>query len=363
MPRDGSETYRDDLLIEIIARRLGVDRLARALPGRDVYPPYLLVCVGLFVEYGVIDVYNYLVAGKSSWITGPSSLAIPAMAILGVVGLRYIHDTYADAIVRIGVGEDAVVDPTDRSLFEGLVSVRVRVAAFLATLVVYYLFLVVGPGVSTLVSISGWWLVAYANLVSFPLIVIPVLVELTTSYVAVHVAVPRRLEHADMDLFFYDPRNLGGFEPIGELLKRSYYVYTGLLLLWFFQTHAPVILSRYVSSPYPAPGPIYQAAITAAWLLGVATIGYSMYRTHGIMSRKREARLASLEAELKATVSDPYDVERATVEDRERYEAIRKRLAMVRDTKTYPTTFTMWSQIFLTVLLPQALNMVVQLPG
>ncbi|WP_049979863.1 hypothetical protein [Halolamina rubra] len=354
--------YRNDLLIEIIARRLGFERLSEWLPGPDIYPPYLFVAVGLFVEYGFFDTYNYFVTGKSSFISQPNSLAIPLMTLLAVVGVRYLHDEYADAVVSLHI-DDGHVDESHRKRFEGLLSLRARLMAYGGALVANYAFVFGVLGIGELVSISGVGLVLYGQLVSFPLIVIPTLVELAISYVAVHLIVPRRLARADVDLFFYDPRNLGGFEPIGQLLKRSYYIYTGVLLLWFLQTHAPVLLAGVIDSPYPAPGPIYQVAISAIWFVGVLSIGYSMYRVHTLMESKREERMAELEREIRTAVDDPYRVHPDNVDDWDRYEEVQETIAHVRNTSTYPTTFAMWSQIFVSVLLPQVLNMAVSLPG
>ncbi len=56
---------------------------------------------------------------------------------------------------------------------------------------------------------------------------------------------------------------MGGFQPIGELLKRSYYLYTAVLILYFIQTKVPVLLSKYVATPYQAPeAPIIDLALT-----------------------------------------------------------------------------------------------------
>lgn len=358
---EAARRYRSDLLVEIIAEKLGFARLSRSLPGPGIYPPYLLVVVGLFVEYGLFDTYNYFVSGKSSFITQPNSLAIPAMTVLGIVGLRYLHDGYADAVVSLGI-DDGHVEESHRAGFEGLVSLRIRTAAYVTALLAYYTFVVAVVGFGGLIDISGIGLVLYGQLVSFPLIVIPTLVELAISYVAIHVAVPRRLARADVDLFFYDPRKLGGFEPIGQLLKRSYYVYTGVLLLWFLQTHAPVLLADLLSSPYPAPGPIYQVALSGLWLVGVFSIGYSMYQVHTLMKSKKEDRIRELEAEMRSTVDDPYGTHPDNVDDWDRYEQVQETITHVQNTSTYPTTFTMWSQIFVSVLLPQVLNMAVSLP-
>ncbi|AZH26291.1 hypothetical protein [Haloplanus aerogenes] len=355
--------YRDTLLIERIAELAGFDHLATWLFGSAAYGSYLFVAVGLLIEYGLFDVYNYLVTGKSSFITSPNALAIPAMTVLGLVGLRYIHDEYARAVVSLGIEDEHVgLDRDVRRNFEGLVSFRVRLGAYALALVCYYAFVTLVLGIPELVEISGIGLVLYAQLVTFPLIIVPVLTELAVSYVAVHVLVPRRLKNADLGLFFYDPRNLGGFEPIGELLKRSYYIYTAILLLWFLQTHAPVLLASVVDSPYPAPGPIFQVVLSGIWFVGVVTIGYSMFRIHRLMKSKKEARLRTLEAEIKDALADPYDATPTNIDDRAKYDNAQESLEQVKRTKTYPTTFTMWSQIFLSVLLPQALNMVVKLP-
>ncbi|ERH13950.1 MAG: hypothetical protein J07HB67_00204, partial [halophilic archaeon J07HB67] len=67
------DDYTEPLLTELFARWLQFDRLAAALPG-DPYPPYLLVAAGLFAEYGVFDVYNYFVTGKSTPLDDPGSL-------------------------------------------------------------------------------------------------------------------------------------------------------------------------------------------------------------------------------------------------------------------------------------------------
>lgn len=358
------EKYRDQLLIEIIAEKLYFGRLSEALPGRSIYPPYLLVVIGLFIEYGVFDVYNFFVSGKSSFLAQPNTIAIPAMTVLGVIGLRYIHDSYASAMINLGVDDGHIgIDESIRREFEGLVSLRVRIAGYLATLVASYAFAVFVLGIPQLIEISGIGLVLYAQLITFPLIIIPVLVELGISYIAIHLIIPRRLAAADFGLFFYDPRNLGGFEPIGELLKRSYYIYTAVLLLWFLQTHIPVILSQFISSPYPAPGPTFQTALSALWIVGIITIAYSMAKIHFIMKSKKEEKIRSLEEELKQAVDDPYDATLSNIEDRDRYEEAQETISHVKNTKTYPTTFAMWSQIFISVLLPQALNMVVQIPG
>lgn len=351
--------YRDELLIELIAERLRITTLAQVIPGFDPYPPYLLVGLVIFIEYGIFDLYNYFISGKNSFIVEPNSLAVPAMVILAVIGVRYIHDSYADAIAALRIDErDTASDPMP---FEGLLSLRVRIAGVAVTWAVLQAFNVVVLGIGNLIQIDGIGLFIY-GLFAFTLVYIPVLVEFGLSYFAVHFAVPRRLKRASVGMFFYDPRKMGGFQPIGELLKRSYYLFTAALILYFIQTQAPVVLSQYTSAPYQAPKtPIIELVISVGWLVGVGTIAYSMHQVHSIMKSEKDQRIRELEAELTDVMNSPFDVREAEINDKERYETIQNRLQHVRDTNTYPTTFTMWSQIFASALLPQLLYWTVNL--
>jgi hypothetical protein len=225
--------YRDDLLIELIAERLRISTLVEAIPGFDPYPPYLLVGLAVFIEYGIFDLYNYFISGKNSFIVEPNSLAVPAMVILAVIGARYIHDSYADAIVALRIDDCETISNT--SPFQGLLSLRVRIAGTVIAWAVIQLFNVFVLGIGNLIQINGIGLVVYGQF-AFGFVYIPVLLEFGLSYFAVHFAVPRRIKRANVGMFFHDPRNMGGFQPIGELLKRSYYFYTAALILYFIQT-------------------------------------------------------------------------------------------------------------------------------
>jgi hypothetical protein len=107
-------------------------------------------------------------------------------------------------------------------------------------------------------------------------------------------------------------------------------------------------------------GDVDLAFFSAAWLVGLASIGYSMYTVYGIMSEKKEQRIRELEDELHAAIENPYDINASTVADEEKLNDIRRRLDEVRNTRVYPATVTMWSQIAISVLLPQALQRTVQ---
>jgi hypothetical protein len=78
------------------------------------------------------------------------------------------------------------------------------------------------------------------------------------------------------------------------------------------------------------------------------------------MARKKSDRIRELETDIIGVVKNPYDIRSSQVIDEEAMSANERQLSQVRASKTYPTTFTMWSQIAVSVLLPQALQLAVQ---
>lgn len=56
------------------------------------------------------------------------------MVILGVIGTRYIHDTYDAAIARLRIEErNTTADP---ELFEGLLPLRARIGFWILTVLI-----------------------------------------------------------------------------------------------------------------------------------------------------------------------------------------------------------------------------------
>lgn len=81
------------------------------------------------------------------------------------------------------------------------------------------------------------------------------------------------------------------------------------------------------------------------------------------MASEKEKRIRRLEERIHTAIDEPFDIENAEIVDQETFDDSRERLEQIRQTREYPTTFTMWSQIIISVLLPQALNMAVQAAG
>jgi hypothetical protein len=346
MPRD-FDAVDERSLIEFFATLFGFGKLSAALPARDIYPPYLFVGFFAVLDLAVLQVYVHLTGGTHILIEGPNVVAGYAAVVLGVYGVQYMSRGYEDALSAIRIGDRIDLDENDQ--FLRTVSWRTKVVVYVVALVLLYANTILNVGVPNQVTAI--------NLVfTWEFVFLPVIVEFALTYYSIHFLLPRQIKNADLSMFFYDPRNMGGLAAIGELLKRSYYLYTGGLLLFFFLVYGTVFLSTggYV------PGLFEFVFFSSAWLVGLLSIGYSMYSIHQFMSGEKEKRIRELEDELHTALENPYDINNSRIVDQEQLDDARRRLEQVRDTRVYPATFTMWSQIAVSVLLPQLLQLTVQ---
>lgn len=349
--------YTDQLLTESIANALRFDKLAGWLPG-DIYPPYLFLAAFMFVDFGLVNTYIELgTDARHVLIDSPYVVVGPLGLFLAAFGIRHFSTGYRTAVEGLPLD-----DPEkDGSVFERLVPFRVKLVVYTVSVVAMYVNIFVNVGVGNVIAVEGgpslinWlfvWQVGY----------FPFLVEFGLLYFGIHVLLPRRIAEADVSMFFYDTRNMGGFAPVGRLLKYSYYFYTGGLLLYFLLVYGSVLFS--FGGPVPSkPGLLEALFFSLAWVVGVASIAYSMLKMHRVMVDEKRERLDELEAELEEIIENPYDINNSEVTDEERLSDIDRRRQEIRDTRVYPASFTMWSQIAISVFLPQALNMAVQAAG
>jgi hypothetical protein len=310
MAATSTERYREDLLIERIAAGLGFSRLSKRLPSR-IPPSYLLVATALFLQLGVLDSYNYLVAGKNSVVDDPGRIFMAVGFVLAVVGVRWMRERYANAVSSLELAErDNDQAAQLEARFRTIVSFRTKVVVYLVAIVLYFLNFFFLIGFSTAVEIEGLHRVIVVSFVISPLVQLPLLVEFALLYLGIHVVLPRRLASADLDLFFYDPENMGGFSAVGQLFKKSYYLYTAGLLVYFGMVYWPLILTDFfnIQHEYPTPDVLIAVYFSALWVVGVFSITYSMYRTHTLMSRKKDEAIEQLEGEIKELLDDPFDI-------------------------------------------------------
>lgn len=354
---ESERTVEEQLLIERIAALLGFKRLAELLPG-DIYPPYLYLAAFIFLDFGVVNTYIHVAGDASHTLVDSPHGVVGAIAlVLAAVGIRYFSRGYTEAVGSLPLqGDDTQV-----ASFERIIPFRVKLVVYGTAVVGAYVHFIANVGLENIVAVEGapmlinWlfvWQVGY----------FPFVVEFGLLYFGIHVLLPRRIANADISMFFYDPRNMGGFAPVGQLLKYSYYFYTAGLLLYFILTYGTVLFSFSEQVP-TGPGLVEALFFSTAWLVGVVSIGYSMFTMHRVMASKKEQRIAELETEMEEIIENPYEINNSEIADEERLDDINRRQQEISETRVYPASFTMWSQITISVLLPQALNMAVQAAG
>lgn len=347
----------DPLLVDRLADWFGFSALARKITDTDPDPSYLYV--GTFIVTNIVfgTVYRYWQTGVIGFVENPFGLALPLGVAIATVGIKYMHDAQ-------GRAEETILDKNQvrdgfadyRSSF----SLRTKLLVYVAVVVAYLLYEVSVIGIGTLLQSQGVVLGVFYNLIVLPLCYIAVGVEFVLVYVSVHVLLPRKLAHSDLKLFFLDTRDMGGFRPVGELFKKSYYVYTAGLLVYLAFFYGPIVVAGGPTGGAVQAGSVIAGLFTVLWLLGIGTLSYSIYQTHQIMASEKEDRLDKVESELSTVVTDPYGTEAPEIADPERLEAIQFQLDQIKNTSEYPTTFTMWTQIAVSVILPQALQMSLQ---
>lgn len=373
-----SEEYRDTLLIEWVADRSGVTRVAELL-NLDVYPPYLFVGVGIFVAFGLLPAYSFVTVGFHSALANPfRPITIAIGLVFSVASVQYMTDRYAQAINNLDLNRRQV--PLDQRQFQGIVSFRFKILAYGLAVAVYYLSVLIptitqalginsgfalltalsGRNIQTLISAEGTVSAVVGQLVIIPLVNIPVILEFVILFFGIHTLLPIRISKADFELFFHDPRNMGGFGDIGLLLKRSYYLYTGGVLLYFLIAYGPVVYSHLVNTPQPTPGTDVIVLFSLIWVIGLGAVVFSFSSIHRVMVSNKEQRLRELESDIKTLVENPFDIRFSQVADMQVMETKERQLTHVKATRTYPATFTTWWQLGLSVFLPQVLQIAVQ---
>lgn len=232
--------YDEPSLVEYIAARLGFNHLSRVLPGSDIYPPYLFVGIFLILDHGVIQLFIHLNGGTHILIDFPNVIIGPIAVLFGVFGIRYMSNGYSDALAATRVQRR--VDESDINRFRRMVAWRTKIAIFLLAVVILYAHIILNVGLSTVIREGGGGISLFNWLFAFEFVYLPVIVEFALTYYYIHFRLPRHLQDTDIDLFFYDPRNMGGFAAVGTLLKWSYYLYTAGLLMFFIVVYGGVIL-------------------------------------------------------------------------------------------------------------------------
>lgn len=349
-----SQVVQTPTLLEYFSKATRIDRLSEFVPISTARPEYVYVSLFIFLDGVVISGYAHLTGGTHVVVHDPFYVALYLGVLLAVVGTRYMHSGHVNAMeVLIERGICDVEHADDYTL-----SFRKRFLFYVTGLVIFYSYQTFVVGIDTVVQNQGIPGIAF-TFVLLPGCYFLVAIDFVSEYTTLQIFIPRWLREQDVGLFFFDPQNMGGFRPLGSLLKNSYYFYTGGLLLYlaFFYGN---FISPLRGDVVRAPGITEAAMFTALWLFGLATISYSMYKIHRIMKAERKAQLRAIEREIHELIENPHNISEAEITDQDRLDALEYRLGQIQATSEYPTTFTMWTQIGMSVLLPQILQMALQ---
>lgn len=359
MGESAGRSNSEPLLTGGLIRLVRIDTLTHSFPWQ-ISPIYLYTAIVVFLDFGVINTYNHVFTARThAVISNPYSMAIPLVTITAAIGIQYMASQYQDALQQMRLKE-RVEGTRDISSTEFTLPLRPRLGLYVAILAGYYSYILAIIGLPTYLDILGPVALVTLGVIVYPLGYLPIAVEFLSLFVSVHFVLPKRVAAVRPKPSFLDPRNLGGFYPLGELFKRSYYIYVVCLLLYLCYIYGPVIAPFGIES-VPRVGSIEAAYFTGLWVFGLAAIGHSVLTIHRIMRREKQAYLQQLEKQLYETVENPFDISSTNLYENTDIQNLQHQLNEVRAMSEYPTTTATSTQIVVSVLVPQATQLGIQL--
>jgi ABC-type multidrug transport system fused ATPase/permease subunit len=336
---DGAES--EELWLDGYARYLGFGWLADRTPG-ELPPSYLYAIVTIVLSNALTISYNVSTGVPLIYRENPYFALQPLLLLGAVYGARSLQAEYDGVMDAMEVEERAnepasLLDPVPSWLPWTLFAVGAGLQLTRATL-----------------DMAGWGVTDYvANFVLFPFVYLPILVQFATVYVSIEFLAPWRLSKSDIGIHFLDPQGVGGLRPLGELVKKAYYYIVAGLVGYALITYAPFVDSAWTVSP--AAGAIF----TAVWVVTIVTVAFAVFTLHRFMHREKRDEIQRLETRLRDCIRNPWDVQSYEVpaDKREEVEDLRERIDRVSATSEYPATFSIWSQLLLSIALPKAVQL------
>lgn len=342
-------TFNEDLWLDRIARRLGFGWLSDLLP-RNVPPSYLYAVILVVTLETIISIRGILVGEPSVYLQNPFFVLQP-IGLLGLVyGARSLRRKYHRVMYEMCI-EDRTEDPDQ---FTDIVPNWLPwTLTFIAVTATYIQVALLGGPVeiyreSGLGVMLGWTI---AN---------PVWATITVQFMVVYVSIeliaPWRLWKSDIGIDFFDPEGLGGLRPIGELVKHTYYYAVVGLVAYALVLYGPIL-----SAPEWEANQGTSILFTAVWLGTVATVAFAVFVLHRFMHREKRDELHRLRMLEQEHIDNPWDgkphestgAKEALIND------IRQQMDRVSATSEYPATFSIWSQLLLSIIIPKASQLLI----
>lgn len=338
-------------LFNKFASRTGLNRIFSLLPGS---PSPLVGWAGLWVAVAVtIQAYKYFNGYTVAYINNPATILGDLQILLAAVAVQYLYGRYEKALDQIDFAERT----TEPQSFTAIIPTQWQIIIYIIAIIYTFITFFLLKGIGTLREIGGFAEVVFASVVA-PIGYATVTAEFVGAYLGIMFLLPRRIKQRDFKLHFLDPEGLGGLRPVGELMKTSYYFIVAGLIIWLFIVYGPFIMGQFLDTQLSRPGFIINSAFTGAWLLSIATMAYGLSQLHWYMKSKKRKELTRLDRQAREHVENPFNLQEYDVTDQEKFDDFRGRMDYVNATKEYPTTFTMWSQILISLILPKAIQIV-----
>lgn len=333
---DSSELWLDQF-----ARYLGVGYLIDQTD--STLPPSYLYTIVTVVGWTLISIGAeiFLFQNTPIYVRNPYFLLQPVVLIAGVYGAHSLNRSYLQAIDEMDLRRRS----SDPEQFVDLIPNWLPWTIF-----------VVAAGlqlIRTYADFADFTSVGIvANGVVFPFVYAPIIVQFLIVYVTIEFLFPWRLYQSDVGVHFLDPHGVGGLRPIGELVKKAYYYIVGGLIAYALITYGPGLSGWDVST---AAGAIF----TGVWLSTIVTVAFAVFLLHRFLHREKREKLRELESELHEHVENPWQVREYTIQEdaTETVKDIRKRIETVSSTREYPATFSIWTQLLLSIVIPKALQL------
>lgn len=332
-----------EIWLDRFARRFGFGWLASHLPG-NLPPSYLYAFVTIVLSEAAITGYSLAYDIPLIYAENPFFILQPMVLLGAVYGSRALSRAYDRAMAEMNIDERAsdpepLLDPIPSwvpwAIF--VVGASLQILRAIVALDAY--------GVTDIV----------ANFVVFPFIYLPIVAQFFAVYGAIEFLAPWRLWRSDVGIHFLDPEGVGGMRPLGELVKKAYYFVAAGLVAYSLITYAPFVSTGWEVSE------LANAIFTGLWLATIGTVGFAVYTLHRFLHREKRREIQHLEAQIRELVNNPWDVAAYDVpaEERERVDDLRQRMEQISATKEYPATFSIWSQLLLSIVIPKAIQLLI----
>lgn len=344
-------TDEDSIWIDRVAARLGFGHLDSVLPGSPA-PAYIYISCFVIVDIA-IRIYQTVTGVRPILVNNPLWLLQEVALVGAVVAAKWMHTEYAWVLDGMAI-HDRVSHP---ERFEQLISDKYLWVGFGLGAIAWWAFalFVVTPAEAMRV---GGPLALVTGLIIIPFGYVPIAIEFLATYLGVVVLFPQQIIRSDLEPYFPDPEQVGGFRPVGELIKSAYYLLMLGLVVFALRGYLPHITTVFASEGDP-PGIVYNLMFTGVWIVSVITVAYGILSLHLFLRREKREKLKHLDEQIRDHYEAPWEIhefhEPTNVPE---YERLRQRIDHVRGTKEYPGTFSMWSQLLLGLVIPKVVQLV-----